>query len=97
MCILSVIRSIIYPLRTALGENLIFMMDNAPQYRTRKFPEGTRKVPEEGHITRIPCPANLPDQNPIEMKNALRNKHFLGNIYYFILKVIIKCCGVQDF
>lgn len=71
----TVIRPIIYPLRNELGENFIFMDDNARPHRARTVQEAL----EQGHITRLPWPANSPDQNPIEnmwdfVSRALRNR-----------------------
>lgn len=58
----SVIRPIIYPLRDELGDNFIFMDDNARPHRARTVQE----VLEQGDITRLDWPANTPDMNPIE-------------------------------
>lgn len=72
----SVIRPIIYPLRNNLGENFIFMDDNARPHRARTVHEAL----EQGHISRLDWPANSPDMNPIEnmwdfVSRAVRNRN----------------------
>lgn len=58
----NVITPIISPLRNELGEHFIFMDDNARPHRAITV----QRILEQRHITRLPWPANSPDQNPIE-------------------------------
>lgn len=58
----NVIRPIIQPMREELGENFIFMDDNARPHRARRV----QNVLEEAHVQRLDWPANSPDMNPIE-------------------------------
>ncbi|KAJ8934553.1 hypothetical protein NQ318_004983 [Aromia moschata] len=58
----SIIRPIFHALRAELGDNLIFMDDNARPHRGRTVQE----VLEQGDITRLDWPANSPNMNPIE-------------------------------
>lgn len=58
----QVITPFIYPIRNELGENFIFMDDNARPHRARRVLDTL----EVGHITRLNWPANSPDMNPIE-------------------------------
>lgn len=58
----NIIEPIIYPLRNEIGDNFIFMDDNARPHRTRRV----QNALEIEDIQRLPWPANSPDMNPIE-------------------------------
>ncbi|KAL1489394.1 hypothetical protein ABEB36_014296 [Hypothenemus hampei] len=58
----NIVRAIIYPLRNEIGENFIFMDDNARPHRTR----GVEQALADGNIRRLNWPAYSPDMNPIE-------------------------------
>nr|CAH7760614.1 unnamed protein product [Callosobruchus chinensis] len=58
----NIINAIVQPLRNEIGDQLIFMDDNARPHRTR----AVQQALETGNIARLEWPAMSPDMNPIE-------------------------------
>nr|CAH7749893.1 unnamed protein product [Callosobruchus chinensis] len=58
----NIINAIVQPLRHEIGEQFIFMDDNARPHRTR----AVRQALENENIARLEWPAMSPDMNPIE-------------------------------
>nr|CAH7758374.1 unnamed protein product [Callosobruchus chinensis] len=58
----NIINAIIQPLRNEIGDQFIFMDDNARPHRTR----AVQQALENGNIARLEWPAMSPDMNPIE-------------------------------
>nr|CAH7763266.1 unnamed protein product [Callosobruchus chinensis] len=58
----NIINAIVQPLRNEIGDQFIFMDDNARPHRTR----AVQQALENGNIARLEWPAMSPDMNPIE-------------------------------
>nr|CAH7718655.1 unnamed protein product [Callosobruchus chinensis] len=58
----NIINAIVQPLRNEIGDQFIFMDDNARPHRTRAF----QQTLENGNIARLEWPAMSPDMNPKE-------------------------------
>nr|CAH7720246.1 unnamed protein product [Callosobruchus chinensis] len=58
----NIINAILQPLCNEIGDQFIFMDDNARPHRTR----AVKQVLENGNIARLEWPAMSPDMNPIE-------------------------------
>nr|CAH7730495.1 unnamed protein product [Callosobruchus chinensis] len=58
----NIINAIVQSLRNEIGDQFIFMDDNARPHRTR----ATQQALENGNIARLESPAISPDMNPIE-------------------------------
>nr|CAH7726032.1 unnamed protein product [Callosobruchus chinensis] len=58
----NIINATVQPLRNAIGDQFIFMDDNARPHRTR----AVQQALENGNIARLEWPAMSPDMNPIE-------------------------------
>nr|CAH7728608.1 unnamed protein product [Callosobruchus chinensis] len=58
----NIINAIIQPLRIEIGDQFIFMGDNARPLHTR----AVQQALENGNIARLEWPAMSPDMNPIE-------------------------------
>nr|CAH7750790.1 unnamed protein product [Callosobruchus chinensis] len=58
----SIIDAIVQPLRNEIGDQFIFMDDNARPPRKRDVQQAL----ENGNIARLERPAMFPDMNPIE-------------------------------
>nr|CAH7725722.1 unnamed protein product [Callosobruchus chinensis] len=58
----NIINAIMQPLRNKIGDQVIFMDDNARLHRTRTVQQAL----ENGNIARLEWPAMSPDMNPIE-------------------------------
>nr|CAH7767032.1 unnamed protein product [Callosobruchus chinensis] len=58
----NIINAIARPLRNEIGNQFIFMDDNARPHRPRAFQQAL----ENGNIARLEWPAMSPDMNPIE-------------------------------
>nr|CAH7750236.1 unnamed protein product [Callosobruchus chinensis] len=58
----NIINAIVQPLRNEIGDQFIFMDDNARPHRTR----AVQQTLENGNIARLEWPAMSPDINPIE-------------------------------
>nr|CAH7763493.1 unnamed protein product [Callosobruchus chinensis] len=58
----KIISAIVQPLRNEIGDQFIFMDDNARPHRSR----AVQQALENGNITRLEWPAMSPDINPIE-------------------------------
>lgn len=72
----NIIRPIIHLLRNDIGENFIFMDDNARPHRT----QAVQNALQDGNIRRLDWPAMSPDMNPIEhmwdyVKRAIRSRN----------------------
>nr|CAH7741221.1 unnamed protein product [Callosobruchus chinensis] len=57
----NIINAIVQPLRNEIGDQFIFMDDNARPHRTR----AVQQALENGNIARLEWPAMSPDMNPI--------------------------------
>nr|CAH7742887.1 unnamed protein product [Callosobruchus chinensis] len=57
-----IINAIVQPLRNEIGDQFIFMDDNARPHRTR----AVQQALENGNTARLEWPATSPDMNPIE-------------------------------
>nr|CAH7738090.1 unnamed protein product [Callosobruchus chinensis] len=58
----NIINDIVQPLRNEIGDQFIFMDDNARPHRTRSIQQAL----ENGNIARLEWPAMSPGMNPIE-------------------------------
>nr|CAH7759415.1 unnamed protein product [Callosobruchus chinensis] len=58
----NIIDAFVQPLRNEIGDQFIFMDDNARPHRTR----AVQQAMEDGNIARLEWPAMSPDMNPIE-------------------------------
>nr|CAH7719951.1 unnamed protein product [Callosobruchus chinensis] len=58
----NVFNAIVQPLRNEIGDQFIFMDDNARPHRTR----AVQQTLENGNVARLEWPAMSPDMNPIE-------------------------------
>nr|CAH7757738.1 unnamed protein product [Callosobruchus chinensis] len=58
----NIINAIFQPLRNEIGDQFIFMDDNARPHRTK----AVQQALENGNIARLEWPAMSPDMNPIE-------------------------------
>nr|CAH7769105.1 unnamed protein product [Callosobruchus chinensis] len=58
----NIINAIVQPLRNEIGDQSIFMDDNARPHRTR----AVQQALENGNIARLEWPAMSPDMNPIK-------------------------------
>nr|CAH7769847.1 unnamed protein product [Callosobruchus chinensis] len=58
----NIINAIVQPLRNEIGDQLIFMDDNARPHRTR----AVQQALENRNIERLEWPAMSPDMNPKE-------------------------------
>nr|CAH7767999.1 unnamed protein product [Callosobruchus chinensis] len=58
----NIINANVQPLRNEIGDQFIFMDDNARPHRTR----AVQQALENGNIARLEWPAVSPDMNPIE-------------------------------
>nr|CAH7729993.1 unnamed protein product [Callosobruchus chinensis] len=58
----NIINAIVQPLRNAIGDQFIFMDDNARPHHTKAVQEAL----ENGNIARLEWPTMSPDMNPIE-------------------------------
>nr|CAH7715688.1 unnamed protein product [Callosobruchus chinensis] len=58
----NIINAIVQPLRNEIGDQFVFMDDNARPHRTR----AVQQALENGNIARLEWPAMSPDINPIE-------------------------------
>nr|CAH7716676.1 unnamed protein product [Callosobruchus chinensis] len=59
----NIINAIVQPLRNEIGDQFIFMDDNARPHRTR----AVQQALENGNIAKVEWPAMSPDMNPIEL------------------------------
>nr|CAH7741204.1 unnamed protein product [Callosobruchus chinensis] len=58
----NIINAIVQPIRNEIGDQFIFMDDNAKPHRTR----AVQQALENGNIARLEWPAISPDMNPVE-------------------------------
>nr|CAH7727256.1 unnamed protein product [Callosobruchus chinensis] len=68
----NIIYAIVQPLRNEIGDQFIFMEDNARLHRTR----AVQQALENGNIARLEWPAMSPDMDPIEhVSRAIFNRN----------------------
>nr|CAH7758117.1 unnamed protein product [Callosobruchus chinensis] len=72
----NIINAIVQPLRNEIGDQFIFMNDNARPHRTR----AVQQALENGNIARLEWPAMSPDMNPIEHCGIMSQEPFLTEI-----------------
>nr|CAH7735623.1 unnamed protein product [Callosobruchus chinensis] len=58
----NIINAIVQPLGNEIGDQFIFMNDNARPHRTRAVQQALKN----GNVARLEWPAMSPDMNPIE-------------------------------